>query len=329
MRDSRRARLVLALLLLTAFTLITLDFRSGGGGPFRTVGNTVFGPIERAVTAVTRPIGSFFASLGHLNSYKSDNAKLRAQNRKLLEELRTSDANRAHLLSLERLDHLAGQAQFRIVAARVVAIGNALDFEWTATIDAGSNDGVRRNQTVINGDGLVGKTLAVGPTTSTIRLGADPEFTAGARLAGTQESGFVDGGGHNPMTFTMLNTRAPLNVGDRLVTAGDTDNHDRPFVPEVPIGRITRVLPTPGQLYRKAVVAPFVDFTSIDIVGVVVAAPRTVPRDSLLPPSPSPTPTPGPGGTGGTGGTGQQSPPPSPGTTSGRRSTSPSPSRTP
>jgi hypothetical protein len=32
MRDSRRARLVLALLLLTAFTLITLDYRSGAGG---------------------------------------------------------------------------------------------------------------------------------------------------------------------------------------------------------------------------------------------------------------------------------------------------------
>jgi rod shape-determining protein MreC len=291
MRDSRRARLVLALLLLTAFTLITLDYRSSGGGPLRTIGNTVFGPIERAVSAVTRPVGSFFAGLGHLSSYKSDNARLRAQNQKLLQELRTSAADRAHLASLERLDHLAGQAQFRIVAARVIAIGNALDFEWTATIDVGANDGVRRNETVINGNGLVGKTLDVGPTTTTIRLGADPAFTAGARLAGSQETGFVDGGGHDPMTFTLLNTRATMKVGDRLVTTGDTANNDRPFVPEVPIGRIERVLPTPGQLYRKAVVAPYVDFTSIDIVGVVVDSPRTIKRDSLLPPSPTPAPS--------------------------------------
>ena len=37
MRDNRRARLILAMLLLTAFTLITLDYRSGGGGPLRSV----------------------------------------------------------------------------------------------------------------------------------------------------------------------------------------------------------------------------------------------------------------------------------------------------
>jgi rod shape-determining protein MreC len=67
---------------------------------------------------------------------------------------------------------------------------------------------------------------------------------------------------------------------------------NRPFVAEVPIGRIVRVLPAPGQLFRQAVVAPFVDFTSIDVVGVVIASPRNVRRDSLLPPSPSPSSSP-------------------------------------
>src|SRR3954451_7079963 len=203
MRDSRRARLVLAVLLLTAFTLITLDYRSGGGGPLRQVGNTVFGPVERAVSAVTQPVGSFFSGLGHLNSYKSDNAKLRKRNEALLARLRLTDADQAHLASAEKLLNLAGRGQFRIVPARVIAWGSALGFESTATIDAGSVDGVRANQTVINGDGLVGKTLHVGPTTSTILLGDDPTFTAGARLAGTQQIGHVDGGGRQPVTFTL------------------------------------------------------------------------------------------------------------------------------
>jgi rod shape-determining protein MreC len=326
MRDSRRARLILALLLLTAFTLITLDYRSGGGGPLRTVGNAVFGPVERAVSAVGRPVGSFFASLSHLNSYKSTNSRLEQQNQKLIEELRLTDADRAHLAAAEKLLHLAGEAQFRIVAAHVIAIGSSLDFEWTATIDAGSADGITRNETVIDGDGLVGKTLSVGPTTSTIRLGDDPEFTAGARLEGSGETGFVDGGGQGPMTFTLLNTRATMKPGDRLVTSASIG--DRPFVPEVPIGRITRIVPTPGQLYRKAEVAPFVTFTSVDIVAVVVGAPARIPHDSLLPPRPTPSPgapgspTPQPGGS------------PSPGTSpsstpAGRRSATPSPTGSP
>src|SRR5260221_6744833 len=159
MRDSRRARLILALLVLTAFTLITLDYRSGGGGPLRRIGNDVFGPVERAGAAVVRPIGSFFASLGHLSSYKSTNNRLRQDNQRLREDLRLTDADRAHLASAEKLLHLAGQAPFRIVAAHVVAITGTLGFEWTATIDVGRLDGVKPNQTVINGDGLVGRTL--------------------------------------------------------------------------------------------------------------------------------------------------------------------------
>ena len=163
MRDTRRARVILALLLLTAFTLITLDYRSGGGGPLRAIGNAVFGPVERAASAVTRPIGSFFSGRGHLNSYKSETNRLKAQS--LLEQLRLTDADRSHLASAEKLLNLAGRAQFRIVAARVVAYGSTLGFESTATIDVGSQDGIKSNETVINGDGLVGKTLDVGPTT--------------------------------------------------------------------------------------------------------------------------------------------------------------------
>ena len=291
MRDNRRARLILAMLLLTAFTLITLDYRSGGGGPLRSIGNAVFGPVERAATAVARPIGSFFSGLGHLNSYKSENNRLKAQNQRLLEQLRLTDADRAHLAAAEKLLNLAGRAQFRIVAARVIAYGSSLGFESTATIDVGSQDGIKSNQTVISGDGLVGKTLDVGPSTSTILLGNDPEFTAGARLEGAAlHVGHVDGGGRNPMTFTLLGTQAHLAVGDRLVTYASIGN--RPFVPEVPIGHIVKVVPTPGQLFSSGVVASYVDFSSVDIVGVVVGVPRTVKRDSLLPPSPTPSPTP-------------------------------------
>jgi rod shape-determining protein MreC len=287
MRDSRRARLVLALLLLTAFTLITLDYRAGSGGPLRAVGNAVFGPIERAVADVARPVGSFFSSLGNLSSYKSTNAKLRKDNQQLREQLRLTDVERAHLSSAEKLLDLAGRGQFKIVPAQVVAVDGALGFEWTATIDVGSRDGVHANMTVVNGDGLVGKTVHVGPTTTTVLLGQDPTFTAGARLERSNEIGHVDGGGHQPMTFTLLGSSSTMKPGDRLVSFASIAN--RPFVAEVPIGRITKVLPTPGQLFRTAVVAPFVDFTAIDVVGVVVGQPRAARRDSLLPPSPTPS----------------------------------------
>src|SRR3954453_13751674 len=277
MRDSRRARLVLALLLLTAFTLITLDYRAGSGGPLRAIGNALFAPRARAHSAVARPVGSFFSSLGNLSGYKSTNNRLRKENQRLREQLRLTDGERAHLTSAEKLLDLAGRAQFKIVPAQVVAVEGALGFEWTATIDVGSRDGVRSNMTVVSGDGLVGKTVHVGPTTSTVLLGQDPNFTAGARLERSNEIGHVDGGGRQPMTFTLLGSSNTMKPGDRLVSFASIANRpfvaagpNRPFGGEVPIGRIPKVLPPPGQLFRTAVVRPFVDFTAIDVVGVVV-----------------------------------------------------------
>ncbi len=288
---------MLALLLLTAFTLITLDFRAGHTGPFgvvRTAAAAVFGPVERAVSSVVRPVGDAFSSISHLGHYKRQVSDLQAENARLRAELRTTDADRRQLAEMQGLFHLAGQARFRIVGARVVAIGRSLGFEWTATIDAGSSDGIQPEMTVINGDGLVGRVKSVGPTTSTVLLAVDGDFSVGARLENSGEIGHVDGGGSRPMTFTLLSAQTPLTPGQRLVTVGSVG--DRPFVPEVPIGRITEVRRTPGALTRTGTVAPYVDFTALDVVGVVVAAPARIPRDSLLPPSPTSSPTPTPGG---------------------------------
>ena len=300
MRDTGRARVILALLLLTAFTLVTLDYRGGGGGPLRRIGNAVFGPIEDAAAAVARPIGSFFASIGHLSGYRHDNEQLRKQVSQLRQELRLTDSQRAHLASMEQLLHLDQTAQYRIVAARITAVGSSLGFESTATIDVGSNSGIQPDQTVIDGDGLVGKTLSVGPSTATVLLGNDVNFHAGARLEGSEQIGHVDGGGRRPMTFTLLDSQGDIPMGARLVTFGDVGN--RPFVPEVPIGHVTKVQPVNGALTRTAIVAPYVRFSTLDVVGVVVAMPHPPKRDSLLPPKPTPTPsspptTPGPSAT--------------------------------
>src|SRR5437588_11851370 len=101
MRDTRRARIVLAVLLLTAFTLITLDYRSGGGGPLRRIGNAVFGPVENAAADVARPIGGFFSGLAHLSSYKHDNDRLRKQVADLQQRLRLTDGQRAHVADMD------------------------------------------------------------------------------------------------------------------------------------------------------------------------------------------------------------------------------------
>lgn len=145
--------------------------------------------------------------------------------------------------------------------------------------------------TVLNGDGLVGRITTVGADTSTVLLAADPDFTVGTRMEKTNEIGFANGQGVRSMRVQLLNGRANIKKGDRLVTFGSSK--DKPFVPGVPVGKVVRVEPFNGDLTRNLQVRPFVAFSQLDIVGVVVQPPREDPRDTVLPPRPAkPKPTP-------------------------------------
>ena len=184
----------------------------------------------------------------------------------------------------------AGAGQYGIKAAQVIAIGAAQGFSWTITIDAGSDDGIQRDMTVLNGDGLVGRVTTVGPSTSTVLLACDPDFTVGTRMEKSMEIGFATGQGDRPLRVQLLNGKANVKRGDRLVTFGS--QADKPFVPGVPIGTVVKLDPGAGGLTRTVEVQPFVGYTSLDVVGVVVVPPREDPRDTVLPPKPTPTPVP-------------------------------------
>jgi rod shape-determining protein MreC len=284
-RDSARTRVVLALLLLTSFTLVTLDFRGGDDGPLsglRGVAAAVFGPIETATAAVVRPVSGFFGDVRGFGDADTELDRLRKENAKLRADLRTSDLARARAAELDKLLGLAGRGQYKVLPARVVAVGAEQGFEWTATIDAGSGDGIRPDMTVVNGDGLVGRVKRVGPATSTVLLAADPTSSVGARLERSLQIGVVSGRGRQQLTLELLDPQTRVRKGDRLVTFGSQGS--APFVPGVPIGEVAAVEPTPGALTRTATVAPYVSFTALELVGVVVEPPRVDPRDAVLPP---------------------------------------------
>jgi rod shape-determining protein MreC len=298
MKDTRRARLVLTILLLLAFTLITLDYRSGAISGGRSAASDIFGPIENTVGDVVHPIGSWFSSLGHLGSYKSENDKLERELAAAERQLRLTATERDQLAQAKKLLHLAGKAQYRIVPAQVVAYGGGEGFDYTVTINRGSASGIRPQETVINGDGLVGKTTVVGRWTSTIQLADDPSSEAGIKLSGkTEPAGYVRGAGlGKPLRLTVFDQFATVTPGQQVVTLGSNPNSKtglaEPFVPEIPIGRVSTVTPPNGGLSITGTVTPYVDYGALDVVGVVVKAPKsTIKPFSLVPASPTPAPT--------------------------------------
>ncbi|MEV7089604.1 rod shape-determining protein MreC [Streptomyces sp. NPDC093085] len=293
MRDTRESRLLLVLLIAIAFALITVDIRGGEDSPVdgaRQAAATVFGPVENGVAAAVNPVGNAIGAVRDSGSRHNRIAALERENTALKQRLGSDDRNRSQVRELDKMLKRAGAGQYGIKGAQVIAIGAAQGFSWTVTIDMGGDDGIRRDMTVLNGDGLVGRVTTVAPRTSTVLLANDPGFTVGTRMEGSDELGFATGQGDRPLSVQLLNGKAKIKKGDRLVTFGSSK--DKPFVPGVPVGEVVRVDPSGGDLTRTLSVRPFVGFTKLDIVGVVVEAPREDPRDTVLPPKPQPVPTP-------------------------------------
>ncbi|HEY8729229.1 MAG TPA: rod shape-determining protein MreC [Acidothermaceae bacterium] len=292
MRDSRRTRVVLAVLLLTAFTLITLDYRSHGGGVFgavRRTASSIFGPIERVAADVVRPVRHAVQAVGSIGSNHKQVTDLQRQVSTLQQQLRVAPYDAARVNELQQLLHVSAVGQYKLLYAQVISVSAADGFEWTATIDAGSRDGLTTNMTVLNAGGLVGRLKTVASTTSTVLLAIDPEFNVGVRLP-NDEMGVVSGHGKAPMSLQLLDPAARVKVGDGLVTQGSLNQV--PFVWGVPVGSVTSAsTPLAGDVQNGSV-KPYVDFSVLDLVGVVVEPPRVDPRQALLaPPLPTVTAT--------------------------------------
>lgn len=288
MREATRARAVLGVLLLISATLVLLDVRgSSTVGSLRGLVSAIVGPVQTAVAAAAHPFVMSAQSAASFGDYGERSQEASEQLAQALGASSATDDLKRTAADLEAMLKTAGTGGYQVVPARVVAYGSAQTFTGMVTIDIGSGDGISTDMTVMNGGGLVGKVVAVGPTTATVQLVTDDDSVIGARLSSTGDAGALQGTGQpGESVLRLLDPTAPVKEGDKLVTFGSPDG--RPYAAGLPLGTVIGLRGEPGQADRLAVVAPAARMGALDIVGVVVAAPREEPRD-VVTPSPKPS----------------------------------------
>ena len=286
-----RTRLLLIILIVTSLFLITLDLRGvkildgvrGGTqnvlAPFQKAGSTVVSPFRNFIGDIT----NLGRTSDQIEKLKESNAKLRAR----LAQRKNADAELAQLKSV--LD-LAGQAGYKVVAARVISQGASTSFSQTVTIDIGTSSGVRQNMTVLSGEGLVGVVKESYANSALVMLATDPDFKVGVRIAGSQQIGILSGGGSKRASLQLLDNQNVVKVGDVLLARGSTNN--RPFVPGIPVGVISAVDNSAGSIAQSATVMLYPNFSGLGVVSVVLSAGKNNPGDALVPAGPQPTPVP-------------------------------------
>ncbi len=272
-RGNRPSRSLLVALLLASVTLITLDAATDDSplDPARRAVGEVVGPAQSAVRSATRPFTAVPDWFRSRSSLREEVRDLQARNAELSEQVATAGFDRNRLEQYEALTRTAQELGSALVPARVVGYGPAQSFDNTVTIDAGSAAGVGPDMTVVTNEGLVGRVLRVTRTTATVLLIADPDSIVGGRVGSSMEIGFVHGTGMSAagsgLDLRLVDDVSVPAADDVVVTWGSATG---PYEAGVPIGRVTEVYSSLRETSQRAVLEPFVDFSALDVVGVMV-----------------------------------------------------------
>ncbi|MEQ1726087.1 MAG: rod shape-determining protein MreC [Sphingopyxis sp.] len=167
-----------------------------------------------------------------------------SQNQELRDELAQARRAIIHAHGLEaenaELRRLLGltRGTARPVASAQILSTSASSTRRYAIIDAGYGDGVRSGQPVRSADGLIGRTLEVGPNVSRILLITDQRNVVPARRARDGLALIVSGRGDELLDVRALNAAGnPLKVGDVLHSSGSGGLYQS----RTPIGIIVRL----------------------------------------------------------------------------------------
>jgi rod shape-determining protein MreC len=267
-----RSRSALVVLVLLSVGLMTLGYRQGLTGPLARVEHgvtTVVAPVQEGFAALVRPIGGLLTSIGQLG-------RLRAENQQLRTNLKQFEQRRSLLAEVERENNrLRGLLDIRerfqlvTIGAQVIAPPPGT-LEWRVLIDVGAAEGVQTGMAVVNAQGLVGRVVEATAKYSWVELATSPSAGYAVRIAQNGEIGALTGRGPEPYRLEVYDTEAKLPKGAEIVT----QSYQGSRIPDgIPVGAVSSPPGGLAQGTRFVEVRPYVDFTALGMVLVVLNAP--------------------------------------------------------
>ena len=283
----RRRRAVLAVLVGLSIVLLTGYFGEGKGGFLHSLqsgAQTVLSPIEEGASRAFKPVRDLVGWAGDVFDAKDENKALKkdlASARSQLASTQLAARENEQLREQLKLTGDQGYTSATRVTGRVI-VKNPLVWYSTVTLDVGKGDGVRVDQPVVSGDGLVGKVTAATSGTATVTLITDGSSKVPAQIGSNGALGVVTPavGDPNDMQLQYIQKNHPVSKGAMIVTSGSAPGKLQSIYPRgIPIGKVTRVSTGEFELYRTVHMKPFADLRRMDYLTVLTGKPQRAPED--------------------------------------------------
>jgi rod shape-determining protein MreC len=274
-------------LVVLSLALLSVYFRESSSGTLhglQNTGSSIIHPFQVAAERIAQPFEDFFGWADDVLGAESENEKLRAEVERLRQQLVQSQAALIQNARLRRLLHYrAGPAfprDYNGVATSIIGRTPG-QFEQQVLIAAGSNARVHVNDPVVTAAGLVGRVTKVARRSARVTLLTDETSAVSALDVKSNAAGIVRHGvaGGEALILDRVAKEDVVEAGDVVITAGWRSGRLASIYPRgIPIGIVTSVGQLDTDIYKRIEVNPFVDFSELDSVIVLVEKPVVASR---------------------------------------------------
>jgi rod shape-determining protein MreC len=278
-----KRRIIVGCLIALSLVLITVSFRSSALDGVQGTAAGILRPFEIAADRVSRPFRDAISWVQGLANAKSENTKLKRQIATLNEKLVLDESAVQENVQLRaELDYHGPPSRADFVLKHAAVLTNpqsALD--ESITIAAGSRDGIRAGSPVIDSSGgLVGTIDRVRSSIARVTLLTQGQNVTAVDLNNPGATGIVRGGGGagDVLVFDRVSKAANVAVGNIVISAGSLGKGARfpsIFPRGLRIGTVSSVNNNDVETFKTIQVDPFVDFSSLQ--SVIVLVPRAGP----------------------------------------------------
>ena len=224
---------------------------------------------------VLTPFQEAFAFIPSYFNLKSENQLLRQKLVQMqlqaadLEERRFENVRLRELLSLKEKD------RYTYVPAEVIGWNTDQRLN-TIVIDVGRSEQIQKYMAVVMEDGVLGRIIEVGLTSSYVQLLTDRNSRISGLVQRSRDQGIIRY--VNDALYMQLPLRADVRIGDRVVTSGLGET----FPSGLPVGSIGRIGLDSRNLFKQVSITPVVDLNRLEEVFVIAGEDKPAAVDSLL-----------------------------------------------
>lgn len=166
---------------------------------------------------------------------------------------------------LRKLLEMKSEVPHRMLPAKVVGLDPSGWFK-TILINRGTRDGVSKGMAVITSGGIVGRIIGASRRHAKVLLIVDRSSAIDGLVQRTRSRGIVEGETSESCRFKYVVRKADIKIEDTVISSG----LDGLFPKGLRVGAISEISKPSSGLFQEVKVRPFVDFTKLEEVLVVL-----------------------------------------------------------